>query len=385
MKVETDRLKTDEQYQRIPGLTDEEYWSLRQDIKENGIKQPLDVDESNTVLDGHHRLKVAKELVLENVPVKRYSDLSESEKEDWQFTANANRRNMGEKRTKQTIEARLKVLDNRGEERDDNEIATDCATVRQYVGDVRRGMSDSGKLETGFYLATQDTKRTQAEQYVRENPDASNREVADNTPVSRTTAGTIKDEIESGDGDDNGDAGSSERSDGRESPSDDADSNHESANSTTPTEGDAGTNEVGSSDGRESTGDSDDDDNGGDDDTEKVEPERLGGDDPVTENGKRRNDAEAVIGATQEMIDELEEQIDDRGTDDGNDIERSAWAYRIILMVQEHLLCPECGDENISVSLDCCGQTVTKEIANSALEQFEDEVMHPAAVESKSD
>jgi GNAT superfamily N-acetyltransferase len=56
-------------------LSSEYFNELKQDIKENGIKQPIILryyakDNALRLFEGHHRLKIAKELGIENVPIQ---------------------------------------------------------------------------------------------------------------------------------------------------------------------------------------------------------------------------------------------------------------------------------------------------------------------------
>lgn len=51
-------------------LPKEDYQSLKLDIEKNGIKTELQITKSKTVLCGHQRLKVARELRMNEVPVK---------------------------------------------------------------------------------------------------------------------------------------------------------------------------------------------------------------------------------------------------------------------------------------------------------------------------
>jgi N6-adenosine-specific RNA methylase IME4 len=48
----------------VPPLTDEEYNSLKQSIKENGQQLPILVNNEGVVLDGHHRFKICDELKI---------------------------------------------------------------------------------------------------------------------------------------------------------------------------------------------------------------------------------------------------------------------------------------------------------------------------------
>ena len=55
------------QFQRNPQygdrryLTDEEYAELREDIRERGVLQPVVVDDEGNILDGHNRVRIARE------------------------------------------------------------------------------------------------------------------------------------------------------------------------------------------------------------------------------------------------------------------------------------------------------------------------------------
>jgi ParB-like chromosome segregation protein Spo0J len=58
-------LKINEEYkQLLPGLTEEEYESLKQSISESGIRVKLQVLEDGTILCGHNRYNIAKELKI---------------------------------------------------------------------------------------------------------------------------------------------------------------------------------------------------------------------------------------------------------------------------------------------------------------------------------
>lgn len=46
----------------VPPLPDEEYQSLKESIKQNGLWMPIIVNEKNQILDGHHRYKICKQL-----------------------------------------------------------------------------------------------------------------------------------------------------------------------------------------------------------------------------------------------------------------------------------------------------------------------------------
>jgi len=61
----------------LPGLTPEQYDELREDIRKNGILIPILVDQWNVVIDGQHRLKIAKELGIPSTDVPQQLTLNE--------------------------------------------------------------------------------------------------------------------------------------------------------------------------------------------------------------------------------------------------------------------------------------------------------------------
>jgi ParB-like chromosome segregation protein Spo0J len=49
----------------VPPLSTEEYESLKESIKQNGLWVPIVVNNQGIVLDGHHRFKACQELGIE--------------------------------------------------------------------------------------------------------------------------------------------------------------------------------------------------------------------------------------------------------------------------------------------------------------------------------
>lgn len=85
----------------LPPLSTEEYEALRADIKANGVRNPVLVDEGDNILDGHHRYEIDH-----NAPVVVVPGLSTAEKEAFVFRANFVRRNLS---PAQKDEARRKM------------------------------------------------------------------------------------------------------------------------------------------------------------------------------------------------------------------------------------------------------------------------------------
>jgi ParB-like chromosome segregation protein Spo0J len=76
-----------ELYQFLPCLSLDEYEALRESIRENGVIEPVVVDERGEVIDGHHRVKVCKELGIE-YPVRVIEGLGEERKQNLSIELN---------------------------------------------------------------------------------------------------------------------------------------------------------------------------------------------------------------------------------------------------------------------------------------------------------
>jgi len=107
MKLE--ELKINEEYERaLHPLTEEEYFALKESIKENGILSDLIINPENVILDGHHRYKIAQELNIKDVPVKIKSFKSPLDELEFVLTINYKRRHANKF---QLAEAYLKLLE----------------------------------------------------------------------------------------------------------------------------------------------------------------------------------------------------------------------------------------------------------------------------------
>ena len=80
-------------YQLLPALPADEYDRLKSSIQAHGQLVPIEVDESGSVLDGHHRLRICKELgVVPKVVVR--AGLAEHEKRLHAVELNMTRRHL---------------------------------------------------------------------------------------------------------------------------------------------------------------------------------------------------------------------------------------------------------------------------------------------------
>ena len=74
-----ERLRPHPQAALVPALTSDEYELLRADIAARGVVSPLEVTAAAVVLDGHQRLRAARELQLPSVPTHLVSPEDETE------------------------------------------------------------------------------------------------------------------------------------------------------------------------------------------------------------------------------------------------------------------------------------------------------------------
>ena len=59
----------------VSELSPEEYESLKQSIKDNGLHVPIIVNQNGIILDGHHRYKACQELGVESKTLENRSGL----------------------------------------------------------------------------------------------------------------------------------------------------------------------------------------------------------------------------------------------------------------------------------------------------------------------
>jgi ParB-like chromosome segregation protein Spo0J len=82
-----------QEYQFLPSLSLDEYEALRESIREKGVIESVVTDEEGNVIDGHHRVKVCKELGIE-YPTRVIEGLSEEQKQDLSVELNMHRRHL---------------------------------------------------------------------------------------------------------------------------------------------------------------------------------------------------------------------------------------------------------------------------------------------------
>jgi ParB-like chromosome segregation protein Spo0J len=86
-------MDTMNKYQYLPSLSLEEYEALKESIRENGVIEPVIVDESGAIIDGHHRVKACEELGIE-CPTLSMKGIPEEQKQNLSVMLNTHRRHL---------------------------------------------------------------------------------------------------------------------------------------------------------------------------------------------------------------------------------------------------------------------------------------------------
>jgi len=88
-------IKIDPEYsQLVPELSEEEYTRLKESIASVGLYEPIIINQEGTLLDGHHRLKVVKELGWSRVNVETKHFENKIEEEIYVIETNVIRRHL---------------------------------------------------------------------------------------------------------------------------------------------------------------------------------------------------------------------------------------------------------------------------------------------------
>lgn len=134
-------MSTSVKYQVMPPLSPDEYQELHDDIAHRGVVEPIHVDESGVVIDGHHRKRIADELGIE-CPKIVHDDLSDAGKRSLAFTLNLKRRHLNREQRRALIAESLRSdpqLSNR-------EHARRTGADHKTVQSIREQSEESGEI-----------------------------------------------------------------------------------------------------------------------------------------------------------------------------------------------------------------------------------------------
>ena len=129
-------------YQVLPPLAEDEYQALKVDIAVRGILVPVELDEQGVVLDGHHRVRAARELGISTWPYVVRRGLSEEDKRSHARKLNLLRRHLAPEQKRAVIGEQLLETPRRS----DRQIAAQLGVSNSTVSLVRRDMETAGEL-----------------------------------------------------------------------------------------------------------------------------------------------------------------------------------------------------------------------------------------------
>lgn len=90
---------TQGKFQLFSPLSDEKYAALKEDIRQNGVLVPVEIDQHGQTLDGHHRIRAWEELTSEGVELADYTRVirhfaSDDDREEHAAKLNSQRRDI---------------------------------------------------------------------------------------------------------------------------------------------------------------------------------------------------------------------------------------------------------------------------------------------------
>lgn len=127
-------------YQVMPPLSKAERDSLKEQIEEYGVTDPVLVSQHGDIIDGHNRVEIAKELGID-YPTREISGTDEKLR-DLAYTRNSGRRNLSTQQKRELIARSLK--DDPG--KSDREHAKRVGVDHKTVTTVRRDLEANGEI-----------------------------------------------------------------------------------------------------------------------------------------------------------------------------------------------------------------------------------------------
>lgn len=176
------------QFQALTDLSDSDYAALVEDILENGVLQPVIVDDSDeqVIIDGHHREAIAEFYDLSEEKRPAYvvvSGMDDDEKLSRAIKQNLIGRDTTDAVKSHAVKQYIELSWDRTDDGDlirpetDTEVAEKLGVDQSLVSRVVNNMN--------AHIIYHD--RVKAREYYKKNPDASYRDVAEQVDTSRPT------------------------------------------------------------------------------------------------------------------------------------------------------------------------------------------------------
>lgn len=193
-EVKTEKLKPNSNNKIFDPLSGKDYDRLKEDIRERGIIDPLICDKSFTLLTGHNRLRIALELGLKEIPVRKIkSELSPKDEEKFLVLDNLLRRQLTAKQKDYLIlrfyEKEI-LEDNRGGDR--KSLKNNDGKIKRENSPLIQKESLAKKIEREIGISEATAKKILAKKRKALLPKKAN----DSKPVKVTKTGHNKKVIE---------------------------------------------------------------------------------------------------------------------------------------------------------------------------------------------
>ena len=196
--ISLDEVTLKDEYQTNRELHEEEMSGLQRSVQDGGIDSselPV-VDTDNNVINGQHRVEAFREEGYDEAEFVVMEFESESAKKDYAYNRNASGRHLdgGEKRE---MVRNYLMEEHVSADVPSTEVADFLSVSDSTVSRARKQLRQDSDVEkfSGETLSKEE-KRKRTKEYIRENPNDSNREVAENVPYSHSTVGAIRKEVE---------------------------------------------------------------------------------------------------------------------------------------------------------------------------------------------
>lgn len=123
-------------------LTDSEFEALTASIERHGVQSPIMIGEHIALVDGRHRLLIAQELGIVDVPAVFLQGLSAEQERELAIALNSARRQLTRNQKRTIVEAELV----RDPARSDRLIASIAGVGHPYVASIRASIAESERL-----------------------------------------------------------------------------------------------------------------------------------------------------------------------------------------------------------------------------------------------
>lgn len=140
--------------QLLPPLTDSEYADLKADIAEHGVLVPVLINDDGTIIDGHHRIEIARSLgIYCPYEIKTYD---EAEARTLAVTLNTHRRHLNQAQKRDL----LALLITAAPEKSDRQHAAAVGVHHNTVASVRNDLEASGEISQSLHRTGADGRTT---------------------------------------------------------------------------------------------------------------------------------------------------------------------------------------------------------------------------------